>query len=80
MEGAKAPRKMSRGLYVRNWLGLLVLGTLNNFFYVLVNSAGQRLCRSFHQENWIGAVLWCNISFGLIARRAHIALCSFFKI
>lgn len=41
---------------------------------MLVNSAGQRLCAQFHAENWIGAILWCNISFGLVARLVNMFL------
>lgn len=61
-------KHMTKGRYIRNWVGFLFLGLINNLFYVLVNSSSQRLCADFHKENWIGAILWCNIAFGLVAR------------
>lgn len=61
-------KHMTKGRYVRNWVGFLFLGLINNLFYVLINSSSQRLCADFHKENWIGAILWCNIAFGLVAR------------
>lgn len=57
-----------RGLYFRDFFGLLIFGAINNYFYVLVNSAAQSLCTEFEREQWIGAILWCNIAFGLVAR------------
>ena len=53
---------------VRNYLGFLIMGLINNFFYVVINSSNQRLCAQFHEENFVGVILWCNIMFGLVAR------------
>jgi len=65
---------VSAGLYIRDWLGLLIFGAINNYFYVLVNSAAQSMCTEFHAESWIGAILWCNIAFGLVARIINMAV------
>ena len=68
------------GLYVRDWAGLLVFGAINNYFYVLVNSAAQSLCTEFHREAWIGAILWCNIAFGLVARLINMTITEKFRL
>ena len=54
--------------YYRNWIGLFFFGTINNIFYVIVNSSAQDVCEYFDADGLIGAVLWCNIFFGLICR------------
>jgi battenin len=63
-----AKKKGVNWYYVRNWVGLFILGLINNLFYVVVNTAGQSLCSEFHREKWVGAILWCNISFGILAK------------
>ena len=68
------------GLYLRDWIGLLVFGAINNYFYVLVNGAAQSLCTEFEHEKLIGAVLWCNIAFGLVVRLINMTIAEHFGV
>ncbi|KAH3744853.1 Succinyl-diaminopimelate desuccinylase [Pelomyxa schiedti] len=54
--------------FVRDALGFFILGTINNMVYVIINSSGQSLCSYFRKDDWIGAILWCNIALGFVAR------------
>lgn len=68
-EGRKGTDKdIANKDYYRNWVGLFLFGTINNIFYVIVNSSAQDVCENFGKQKYIGAVLWCNIFFGLICR------------
>jgi len=52
----------------RNLITFWFLGVINNFSYVVVNSAAKSLADGFGQSNMIGLILWCNIAFGIVAR------------
>eukprot|EP01113_Clastostelium_recurvatum_P040019 TRINITY_DN6178_c0_g1_i2.p1 TRINITY_DN6178_c0_g1~~TRINITY_DN6178_c0_g1_i2.p1 ORF type:complete len:520 (-),score=130.86 TRINITY_DN6178_c0_g1_i2:40-1572(-) len=56
------------GFYWRNWIAFWILGTINNFSYVVVNSAAQSLAQSFDASDLLGLILWANIAFGFFAR------------
>eukprot|EP01111_Echinosteliopsis_oligospora_P010879 TRINITY_DN3463_c0_g1_i2.p1 TRINITY_DN3463_c0_g1~~TRINITY_DN3463_c0_g1_i2.p1 ORF type:complete len:423 (+),score=87.72 TRINITY_DN3463_c0_g1_i2:71-1339(+) len=58
----------------RNSSAFFVLGLINNFGYVIVNSAGQALCDLFNRSNDIGWILWFNIAFGIVARSVNSTL------
>jgi len=52
----------------RNLITFWFLGVINNFPYVVVNSAAKSLVDGFGQSRLIGLILWCNIAFGVVAR------------
>lgn len=54
--------------HFRNALAFFFLGIINNFAYVVVNSAAKSLATEFGKENLLGLILWCNIAFGIVAR------------
>lgn len=55
-------------VYWRNFITFWFLGVINNFSYVVVNSAAKSLADGFGQSRLIGLILWCNIAFGIVAR------------
>lgn len=55
-------------VYWRNFITFWFLGMINNFSYVVVNSAAKSLADGFGQSRLIGLILWCNIAFGIVAR------------
>ncbi len=48
------------------WLYFFLLGTINNFAYVVVLSSAASLARSFDQSSLIGLIAWANVAFGII--------------
>eukprot|EP01094_Clydonella_sp_ATCC50884_P005572 TRINITY_DN1450_c2_g1_i1.p1 TRINITY_DN1450_c2_g1~~TRINITY_DN1450_c2_g1_i1.p1 ORF type:complete len:433 (-),score=100.92 TRINITY_DN1450_c2_g1_i1:89-1240(-) len=47
---------------------MFLLGTLNNFGYVVVNSNAQDLAESFDALNLLSLIPWANVAFGFGAR------------
>jgi len=62
--------------YAKTWLAFWILGTINNFSYVVVNSAAKSLADSFNQSDLIGVIQWANVGFGVMFK----ALNAFFLI
>lgn len=60
--------------FFRNYWGFWILGTINNLFYVIVNSAAQSICEDFHEESLIGIILWCNVGSGFLVRGLNVLL------
>ena len=48
------------------WLCFFLLGTINNFGYVVVLSAASSLAHAFDDDSLIGLVAWANVSFGIV--------------
>jgi battenin len=60
-----------KSVYWRNFTTFWFLGVINNFGYVVVNSAAggpDGLAAGFGQSKLIGLILWCNIALGIVAR------------
>ena len=65
---------------VRNYLGFLIMGLINNFFCITVNSSNQSLCAHFHKENFVGVIVWCSITFGIVARSKQIHTLTYLRV
>ncbi|KNC49319.1 uncharacterized protein AMSG_05316 [Thecamonas trahens ATCC 50062] len=59
--------------YARNWIGFFIMGTINNFAYVAVNSKSKDLAKQFHKESAIGAILWANVATGALIQMINAA-------
>jgi battenin len=55
----------SASAYRAAWLWFFILGSFNNFGYVVVLSAASTLAGGFGQKNLIGVVQWANVFFGI---------------
>ncbi|XP_053384064.1 battenin-like isoform X2 [Mercenaria mercenaria] len=53
---------------IRNWIGLFVLGTINNLPYVIVTSAASTIADSFGKKNLIGLVFGANVALSAIVK------------
>jgi battenin len=64
--GSLQPRQTpSASAYRAAWLWFFILGSFNNFGYVVVLSAASTLAGGFGQKNLIGVVQWANVFFGI---------------
>eukprot|EP01137_Pigoraptor_chileana_P016611 Opistho-2@73630 len=61
-------RVWPRAIFWRNWVGLFILGTVNNIAYVIVNSAAESVSESFNAKNLLGFIPWANVAFGFLSR------------
>ena len=52
----------------RNWWGFFLLGTLNNFSFVVVTSGSKALAESFNQLQLLGVLQWASVGAGLFVR------------
>ena len=54
--------------FARNWIGFFILGTINNLFYVIVNSSALVLASSFGVPNLVAVVPFANGGLGFFAK------------
>ncbi|XP_035661499.1 battenin-like [Branchiostoma floridae] len=52
----------------RNWVGLFLLGAINNLPYVIINSASKTIAQSFGVQNFVGLVFGANVSLAAFVR------------
>ena len=52
----------------RNWWGFFLLGTLNNFSFVVVTSGSKALAESFNELQLLGVLQWASVGAGLFVR------------
>ncbi|XP_064599826.1 battenin-like isoform X3 [Liolophura sinensis] len=52
----------------RNWLGLFLMGAINNLPYVIVNSAASSIASSFGVRNFVGLVFGANVSLSVFVK------------
>ncbi|XP_052212437.1 battenin-like isoform X3 [Dreissena polymorpha] len=52
----------------RNWIGLFLLGTINNLPYVIVTSAANTIADSFGKKNLIGLVFGANVALSVVVK------------
>ncbi|KAI6660912.1 Battenin-like [Oopsacas minuta] len=55
-------------LFIRNWIGFFILGSINNLSYVIVNSSALVLAASFGKSNLVAVIPWANVGFNLIIK------------
>lgn len=53
---------------LRNWIGLFLLGTINNLPYVIVTSAASTIADSFGKKNLIGLVFGANVALSAVVK------------
>jgi len=53
---------------LRNWVGLFLLGTINNLPYVVVTSAASTIATSFGKKNLIGLVFGANVGLSAVVK------------
>ncbi|KAL4224554.1 hypothetical protein ACF0H5_015256 [Mactra antiquata] len=53
---------------IRNWVGLFLLGTINNLPYVIVTSAASTIADSFGKKNLIGLVFGANVALSAVVK------------
>lgn len=56
---------------LRNWIGLFLLGTINNLPYVIVTSAASTIADSFGKKNLIGLVFGANVALSAIVKAVN---------
>lgn len=54
--------------FYRNWVGLFLLGTINNLPYVIVTSAANTIADSFDKKNLIGLVFGANVALSAVVK------------
>ncbi|XP_005106996.1 battenin [Aplysia californica] len=52
----------------RNWLGLFLMGAINNLPYVVVNSAASTIADSFNEKNLVGVVFGANVALSVLVK------------
>ena len=57
-----------KALYLRNYIGLMLLGMTNNLVYVLVGSAAASLAKSIDEPSFVGDVTWATNATGFLCR------------
>ena len=55
-------------IFIRNWIGFFILGTINNLSYVIVNSSALVLAASYNKSNLVAVIPWANVGFNLIIK------------
>ncbi|BFZ04039.1 hypothetical protein BsWGS_07078 [Bradybaena similaris] len=53
---------------VRNWVGMFLMGAINNLPYVVVNSAASTIAESFGEKNLVGAVFGANVALSVFVK------------
>ncbi|XP_048727981.2 battenin-like [Ostrea edulis] len=53
---------------LRNWIGLFLLGSINNLPYVIVTSAAKTIADSFNKRNDVGVVFGANVALSVIVK------------
>lgn len=53
---------------IRNWIGLFLLGAINNLPYVVVNSAASTIADSFNEKNLVGVVFGANVALAVLVK------------
>lgn len=56
---------------MRNWLGLFILGSINNLPYVIVVSAAKTIADSFDENNQVGLVFGANVALSIVVKLAN---------
>ena len=58
-------------VYRSLWVSFWMLGTINNFGYVVVIAAAKSLADSFGEANLVGLIAWANVGFGILVKIAN---------
>ncbi|XP_060082904.1 battenin-like [Ylistrum balloti] len=54
--------------FIRNWIGLFILGSINNLPYVIVVSAAKTIADSFNERNQVGLVVGANVALSVVVK------------
>ncbi|CAG5121414.1 unnamed protein product [Candidula unifasciata] len=52
----------------RNWVGMFLMGAVNNLPYVVVNSAASTIAESFNEKNLVGVVFAANVALSVFVK------------
>ncbi|KAL3843107.1 hypothetical protein ACJMK2_021060 [Sinanodonta woodiana] len=61
-------------LFIRNWIGLFILGAINNLPYVIVTSAAKTIADRFDENNLVGLVFGANVALNVVVKVANTCL------
>ncbi|KAL3843047.1 hypothetical protein ACJMK2_021004 [Sinanodonta woodiana] len=61
-------------LFIRNWIGLFILGAINNLPYVIVTSAAKTIADRFNENNLVGLVFGANVALNVVVKVANTCL------
>ncbi|XP_076471720.1 battenin-like [Babylonia areolata] len=53
---------------IRSWIGLFLMGSINNLPYVIVNSASNTIAASFDEKNLVGLVFGANVALSVFVK------------
>ena len=53
---------------LRNTLGFIAMGLINNFHYCLVLSAADSIADGYHLKQWVAMIAWANVFFGFFVK------------
>lgn len=56
---------------LRTWVAVWLLGTINNFVYVVVLSSAKSVCASFGKEHLIGFIQWASVGVSIFVRMGN---------
>ncbi|KAK3598099.1 hypothetical protein CHS0354_036083 [Potamilus streckersoni] len=57
--------------FIRNWIGLFILGAINNLPYVIVTSAAKTIADRFEENNLVGLVFGANVALNVVVKVAN---------
>lgn len=76
-EMEKVPQgKEEKRLKIKHFIGMLIIGSLNNLPYWVALSSAQTIVMHFHSEGLLGAVTWGCVLLGMAATSANTFLSS----
>lgn len=61
--------------FIRNWIGLFILGSINNLPYVIVVSAAKTIADSFDERNQVGLVVGANVALSVVVKFGNTFFC-----
>ena len=56
---------ISRRRLIKNYIGMLIIASLNNLPYWVAVANAQSIVQHFDKNGWLGAVTWCAVFFGI---------------
>ncbi|XP_013403348.1 battenin-like [Lingula anatina] len=55
-------------MILRNWIGLFLMGAINNLPYVVINSAASTIASEYGQTNFVGLVFGANVAAAFVVK------------
>ena len=67
---------ISRRRLIKNYIGMLIIASLNNLPYWVAVANAQSIVQHFDKNGWLGAVTWCAVFFGMAGTTTNTFLTS----